>query len=113
MLRRTFAQTLLFSLSLPFWPFPNIKKKINHSELIKRLLKEGKDFSIGNQKEEWKCNIIRKKRRSIDAKQLLQNRLNMSAEEKLCKDKNNHIKRPLTKSINQWYKFKIRFSKND
>ena len=93
MLRRTFAKTILATCSLPFWPFPKIKEKINNSELIKRLLKEGKDFSVSFKNNEegannapWKCNIIRKKRRYVDVKQLLQDRLNMSEEEKAKQD---------------------------
>ena len=64
MLRRSFIKFLAGAITLPLTPFPNAKKKlqdkINNSALIKRLLKEKKDFTITCDGDGF--NIIRRKR---------------------------------------------------
>ena len=109
MLRRTFAKTLLASCSLPFWPFPQLKEKISNSDLIKRLLKERKDFSFTTD-DGMEFNVVRRKGSRI-SKQFqygLEQRSKMTDEEKRTTD---HPWQPrkngLPECRGRWYKFKI------
>lgn len=117
MLRRTFAQTLLFSCSLPFWPFPQVKDRLSNSDLIKKLLKERKDFRIicrviedgendgdnNGENDSMVVNIVRKKR-CVDFTQAMLNRIDMTEEQK-PHDTPWQPKRIQPKT--RWYKFKL------
>jgi len=113
MLRRTFAKTILAACSIPLWPFPQVKERLNNSDLIRKLLKEGKDFSISNKECGWKFNIIRRKpgvnrnKLFIEAEQRLQQR--KLPHEKYLQDM-EHGKRTdkrQSKHKTNWYRFKI------
>ena len=109
MLRRTFAKTLLVSCSLPFWPFPQIKEKISNSELIKRLLKERKDFCIITEKDGLVVNIIRQKRR-FNFIEAMNDRLNTTLEDKKISDA-PWKPRPVRSPKQRWHKLRVSFGK--
>ena len=99
MLRRTFAKSLLAVCSIPFWPFPTVKEKLSNSDLIKKLLDEGKNFSItcghsksldGTDEPTILVNVIRSKHKKVDFQQAVKDRLNMSEKDKKTQDDNNN-----------------------
>ena len=108
MLRRTFAKTLLASCSLPFWPFPQIKEKISNSDLIKRLLKERKDFCVISAEDGLVVNIIRQKHR-FNFTEAMNNRLDITPQEKLIEDQNE--KRRQLRQKQRWHKLRVSFGK--
>ena len=109
MLRRTFAKTLLVSCSLPFWPFPQVKEKVSNSDLIKRLLKERKDFCIKTEEDGLLVNIIRRKHK-FNATEAMNDRLNMTSEAK--KIHNTQWKhRRINPKKQRWYKLKVLFGR--
>ena len=114
MLRRTFAKTLLASCSLPFWPFPQIKEQISNSDLIKRLLKEGKDFCIITEKNGLVVNIIRQKHR-FNATEAVTNRLNSNLSQteppQVRYNISELLKRKEGFTKQRWYKLKVLFGK--
>ena len=76
MLRRTFAKALLGICSIPLWPFPTLKEKISHFDIIKRLLKDKKDFCIVSREDGLLVNVVRAKRTKINVKDALQQNFN-------------------------------------
>ena len=104
MFRRTFVKSLMAACSLPIWPFPKIKEKLNNSDFIKRLLKENKNFSI-HCEHGLSCNIIRRKRKS--GSKLLSD-FESCLEDNLKKYNKNSVDDHTTNSINVKKNRKIR-----
>jgi len=88
MFRRTFIKSVLAVCSVPVWPLTKLKEKLSNSDYIKKLLKERKDFSIVNNKDELLINVVRRKRK-FNAKQAMVDRLNMTTAEKEKYDNDN------------------------
>ena len=116
MFRRTFIKSFIIATTIPKWIGNKTKQTLSHFELIKKLLKRKKNFSVICRKDKLLVNIVRPKQRKIDLKQAMIDRLNIDPEVKKEYDINHSLsqrKQYLNRRRPRHHKLDIKFRNNN